>query len=86
MTPWREMICEIDPLISQGPWAEIICIKGLNEGSHWGSRVDSPHWNRQYRWLADCSVGLKTHRLADEPSVHSISLLGYQTLNVGMIC
>ncbi len=37
MAPRREMIGEIDPLISPGPKAEIVLIKGLIRSSHWGA-------------------------------------------------
>lgn len=37
VAPLREMIGEIDPLISSGPQAEIVLIKGLIRRSQWGA-------------------------------------------------
>lgn len=42
MAPLREMIEDIDPLISPGPWAEIVLIKGLIRGSQWGAELIAP--------------------------------------------
>lgn len=42
MAPPREMIGEIDPLISPGPYAEIVLIKGLIRGSQWGAECILP--------------------------------------------
>lgn len=55
MAPLRKMIGEIDPLISPGPQAEVVLIKGLIRGSQWGAEWIIPT-GLQYRWLAVCKM------------------------------
>lgn len=72
---------QIDPLISPGPQAEIVLIKGLIRGSQWGAErilptgVDNTDAGGRLQ-----GVGMMTYRRghADELSMSAISQSGYQ--------